>query len=264
MTVGGVVECRMRSSRLPGKMLQEVMSGFTLLDAVVLRARKSRRLEKVVVATTVETSDDPIAAHCRERGYPLFRGSEDDVLARILAACDAHGIKVLSRLTGDNPFIDGKAIDDLITFWEAGAYDYACTTLMGHSANWAAERTFPRGVSMEVLRVELLKVVAPEIVLPLERQSPTFFIYDRPERFRLGAFLAEGAYAAWRHPELRMTVDTAEDLDLTRRLLAELAPGDPAGFSTGTAIALLAARPDLQAINAHVQHNIISQMKVPT
>lgn len=259
--VGAVIQCRMRSSRLPGKMLREVMPGHTLLDVVVARARAARRLDRVVVATSTEAADDVIADHCRAKGYPLFRGSEDDVLGRMLGACRAHGIDVLVRLTGDNPFIDPRLIDDLVAACRAADGDYACTTMMGHSTRWAEERTFPRGVSMEVVSVPVLAAVEPEVSDPLDRDSVTFYVYDRPERFRLVAFRAEGPYAGWRHPELRLTVDAPEDFELARRVLAEVAGGDPAGFSTGDAIALVAARADLQALNAHVGHNVVSELK---
>lgn len=258
---GAVIQCRMRSSRLPGKMLREILPGHTLLDVVVARAHAARRLDCVVVATSTHPADDVIAEHCRRRGYPLFRGSEEDVLGRMLGACTKYGIDVLVRLTGDNPFIDGRLIDDLLGLYREGGCDYACTTMMGHSTNWAEERTFPRGVSMEVVSVPVLMAVEPEVTEALDRDSVTFFIYDRPDRFRLGAFRAEGAYASWRHPELRLTVDAPEDFELARRVLAEVAGADPAGFSTGDAIALVASRDELRSLNAHVGHNVVSELK---
>lgn len=261
MKTGAVIQCRMRSSRLPGKMLTEVMPDYSLLDCVVERARAARSLEAVVVATSTEPADDVIAAHCAARGYPVFRGSEADVLGRMLGAAEAHGLDLLVRLTGDNPFIDPKLIDDLVAMMVAGGHDYACTTMMGHTDKWAAERTFPRGVSVEVVKTAVLRDVEPEVSDPLDRDSVTFYIYDRPERFSLGAFQAEGAYAGWRYPELRMTVDAPEDMALAQRTYAAVAKGGPASFSTGDAIAYIAARPELAGLNATVGHNVVSAIK---
>lgn len=255
-TTGATVEARMGSSRLPGKVLVQVLPGWTLLDLVVARARRARRLDRVVVATSTNPGDDAIADHCRERGYDCHRGSESDVLARILGAARAFGFTRLVRLTGDNPLIDGRVIDALLDRLETENLDYLATTMMGHSENWPAERTFPRGVSMEALRLAALEAADRDATLPIARECPTFHIYDHPADFRIADMQAEGAFAAFRRPDLRLTVDTPQDLDLCRAVFARLGGGDPAAFGTDAAIALVAGDPALRALNVEVGHKI--------
>jgi spore coat polysaccharide biosynthesis protein SpsF len=261
VTYGAVIEARMASTRLPGKVLMEVMPGATLIDAIVARARLSRRLGGLVLATSVNPKDDAVARHCETKGIPVFRGSENDVLGRVLGAAKAQGFDRLVRLTGDNPLIDGRILDDLIGFFEDGGYDYVATTMMSQTPKWKVERTFPRGISMEVVTLGILTALEPGITDPLERESLTFHVYDHPERHKLGAFQATGKYAALNHPDIRLTVDTPEDLDLVRRVYAALGAKGPASFTTVDAVKYVADHPELLHINAHVAARIVTDLK---
>lgn len=261
MTLGATIEARMGSTRLPGKMLTEVVPGVTLLDAVFRRAREAECLESLAVITSTNANDDVIAAHCEAKGYPVFRGSEDDVLNRVTSACRHFGLSDHVRLTGDNPLIDGHLIDAVAKYYREGGFDLVTTTHMCHTENWSAERTFPRGVSIMVSRVACLEESERLSADPLDHENVGFFIYSHPDRYRLGAFLAENDFARWRHPELRMTVDTPQDLELIRQIFGRLGKGGPETFSTGEAIALVASDPDLGRINAEVPQKIVSQLK---
>lgn len=250
----------MSSTRLPGKVLLELVEDLTLLQAVVQRAALSQSLDQIVVATTELSVDDRICKYCREElDIPFHRGSSDDVLGRVLGTAREAGADKVVRLTGDCPLVDPVLIDDVVDFYRTGSYDYVSTTHMDHSENWKEPRTFPRGVTVQVLSADLLAEVDRRTADPRDREYVTFFIYDRPEEYRLGAFQAEGMYADWRHPELRFAVDKQEDLELIRRVFGQLYPCNSA-FSTVEAIELVAENPDLKAINRQVQQKMVHSL----
>jgi spore coat polysaccharide biosynthesis protein SpsF len=259
---GALIFARMGSQRLPGKTLREARPGWTLLDMVYARAKKARSLSLIGVATGDTKDNDAVEAHCNSKGYPCFRGSEEDVLGRGIAAARHFDLEDILWLTGDNPFIDGPLIDDAYAFYKAGGFDYVATTHMGHCDRWTAERTFPRGVSIQIMPRRVLEAVDSLARDSLDRENGTSAIYFHPELFKLGAFSAEGPYAPWRHPELRLTIDTPNDWALLEEVLTRLAPADPASFDSVQAISLLAGQPGLAALNADVQQR--SALQTPS
>jgi spore coat polysaccharide biosynthesis protein SpsF len=248
------IEARTASTRLPRKVLTPIQ-GKPLLELLLERVRAARSIDQVVVATTDAPEDEAIVDVARRAGVAWFRGSMDDVMGRVLGAVRSVGGEIVVGLTGDNPLVDPRLIDDVVAFRASQAFDYATTTHMHHTRKWDAERTFPVGVSVQAFPVEVLARVEAETPDLADREHLSFRIYDQPERFRLGAFAAEGAYAAWRHPELRLTVDTPADLALMTRIFDALYPGDPL-FSTEAAIRMVAADPALRAVNEHVEQRI--------
>ena len=257
---GAIVEARMTSKRLPGKVMQELIPGFPMIDFVLKRARNAKNIKKVILATTTNGADDILVDHCKNIGFRVFRGSEEDVMGRCLAAAEEAKIKNIVRLTGDNPFIDPALIDDVILFKIAGHFDYVATTMMGHSKNWSEEREFPRGISVEVMNLSTLQSAALETRENIMREFTTFNIYNNPDRWSLGAFKAAGAYSSWNKPELRLTVDTRQDQELARRVLNKLNVQNPADFSTHNIIKTLIQNNYLVKINKNIQHNIASNL----
>lgn len=255
--VVATIEARTRSTRLPAKVLAMV-EGQPLLQWVIERARAAASVDYVVVATTDLPVDDPIESLAVRTGVGCFRGSESDVMGRVLSSARAARADDVVALTGDNPLIDPCLIDDVIEFYRAGGFDYVSTTHMHHSLNWRAERTFPVGVSVQVFPVGVLADAAARTENPVERSHASFAIYKCPERYRLGAFLAAGKYAEWRHPELRLTVDTTEDLELMRELFRALYHKGKQ-FSTLEAIKLIVADERLQRMNRHIPQNLVHQ-----
>jgi spore coat polysaccharide biosynthesis protein SpsF len=232
-----VIEARMTSSRLPGKVLAEA-AGRPLLSHMVERLRRSARLDAIVVATTANAADDPIVALCEDLGVGAFRGSEDDVLGRVLGAARAHEADLIVEITGDCPLIDPALADDVLAAFEEGGADY-CANLL--------QRTLPRGMEVQVFPTAVLAEVAALTDDPADREHVSLYIYEHPERYRLRNVAA----APPKDPEARLTVDTPEDLALVRAIFEELLPRDPA-FGLDAILELLAARPDLRALNAHV------------
>lgn len=258
--VVATIEARTGSTRLPGKVLAMIQDK-SLLELIIERSRGAKSVDEVVVATTLVAADDPIEALAIGAGVEYFRGSTDDIMGRVLRAARSVSADVIVGLTGDNPLIDPVLIDDVVTYYVDGGYDYVTTTHMHHSLKWGAKRSFPVGVSVQVFATELLARVESETADLVDREHLSFRIYDQPERFRLGAFQAEGKYAAWREPELRLTVDVPEDLALMREIFGRLYVEDHL-FSTATAIRLVAGNPALRSINQHVPQRLAHQERM--
>jgi spore coat polysaccharide biosynthesis protein SpsF len=237
------IEARMTSSRLPGKVLLP-LAGVPALERMVERVRRSRLVDEVAVATTVNRTDDPIVELCRRIGCAVHRGSEEDVLQRVLDTARASRADLIVELTGDCPMIDPGHVDRTIElFFEApaGACDYAANVV---------ERTFPDGFDVQVFPVKVLEEVDRLTRDPVDRVHVSYFIYSHPERFRLRSWTADGIL---RWPELRLTLDERADYDLLDRLFAHfVAAGNP-GFSALDAVTHLRAHPDWTAVNAHVR-----------
>lgn len=252
------IEARMGSTRLPGKVMAD-LAGRPMLERLIERVIPAKSVDQVVVATTKLKEDDVIEELAGRLGLGRYRGSVDDVLGRIVDAAQTFGADDVVALTGDNPLVDPDLIDDVVKFYRTGRFDYATTTHMHHTRNWKAERTFPVGVSVQIFPVRILAEAARGAD-PADRKHVSFLIYDHPERYRLGAFEATGAYAGWRHPDLRLTVDTPEDLALMREIFGTLYPKNPQ-FSTEEAIRLVAGDHRLRGLNSHVRQRIAYQEK---
>lgn len=237
MTVLAILQARMSSSRLPGKVMADLL-GEPMLARQVERLRRSRTIDRLLLATSTDAADDALVDLCARIGVECFRGSLDDVLDRFHAAVTApgagRGADQIVRLTGDCPLIDPGLIDRLVELHVAGGYDHSCNTL---TPRW------PDGLDAEVMRAEVLEAAWREAVLPSEREHVTRFIYTRPERFRLGSLVGDTDLSAE-----RWTVDTPEDLALVRAVYAGLYPKNPA-FGTEDILQFLAAHPEIAALN---------------
>lgn len=236
-----IIQARMSSSRLPGKVLQDI-AGKPMLVRVVERTRRARTVDGVLIATTTDPLDDPIEALCRERGFPVYRGSMYDVLDRFYqAACQAKA-DVIVRVTADCPVIDPGVIDQTVEAFLQQGVDFACNRLPP-----PARRTFPIGLDTEVCSFAALERAWKEARLPFEREHVMPYFYDLPGRFKTLVIDYEQDYGAY-----RWTVDTAEDLRLLREIYARF-EGDDA-FTWLDVLHLVEREPQLSAINAGVQH----------
>jgi spore coat polysaccharide biosynthesis protein SpsF len=249
------IVARMASTRLPGKVLAD-LAGKPMLERLMERVARARTVDRIVVATTTSAGDEAVARLAARLGLGCYRGSDADVLGRVLEAARAFDADDVLALTGDNPLVDPELIDDVVAFFREGGYDYVTTTHMHHSAAWSAERTFPVGVSVQVFRMAVIEDAGARTDGPVVRGHASFAIYDHPERYRLGAFEAAGKYAGWRHPELRLTVDQPEDLALMREIFERLGDATP-DFSTHEAIRLVAGDERLRGLNRHVAQRLV-------
>jgi spore coat polysaccharide biosynthesis protein SpsF (cytidylyltransferase family) len=213
----------MSSTRLPGKVLAEI-AGRPALALELERVARAGELDGVVVATSDDRSDDPVAALAAESGVAVVRGPLDDVLARYGLAAELHPADAYVRLTGDCPLIDPAVVDRVVVRFRAGGADYA--------ANVIEPRTFPTGMDTEVLSRRALEAAVAEATDPYDREHVTPFVRERPQRFPAAAVTLEPPRA-----DVRMTLDTAEDLEALRALV------DAAGPDASLGELLAAARP---------------------
>ena len=239
MTIIATVSVRMGSSRLPGKVLYPV-AGQPLLGHLLDRLARARRLDGVVVATSVRPENDVIAAYCRTRGTPCFRGDEDDVLARMVGALQAQGATIGVQVFGDGPLIDPVLVDQMIGLYReaAGAYDFVGNDLT---------TTWPPGMEVEVFSVAALEDSHRRCRDPAIREHGTLFLRQHAELYRLKNFNAPPAF---HRPELELEVDTLEDLAVLEVVLGHFA-GRP-DFGLGEVIAFLDREPALAALNQNV------------
>ena len=228
-----VLQARMSSSRLPGKVLRPIL-GQPMLALQVERLRRARGLTGLVVATSTATDDDAIEALCQQIGAGCFRGSLDDVLARFLGALDAAGgPKTFLRLTADCPLADWSLVDRCIEAHQATGADLTYT-----SEGW----TFPKGLDVEVCETAALVEAGREARDPYEREHVTPYIYRHADRFTL--------HSLTRDPPLRYrwTVDTPEDFAFVSAVYQALYSSKPA-FTSDDVLAWQAAHPDRVLIN---------------
>lgn len=223
-----ILQARMSSTRLPGKVLRPIL-GRPMLERQVERLRRSERLTRIVVATSTEAGDDPLAAVARAFGVEVHRGDLHDVLDRFHGALTAFGpVERFVRLTADCPLTDPVLLDRCIDRQAGEGWDVV---------HVSAGATFPKGLDVEVVNTAALESAWREARDPYEREHVTPFLYRRPERFRIGTIT--------RDPPLRFrwTVDTPEDFAFVTAVYEALYPNNPA-FTTDDVLAWQAEHPD--------------------
>jgi spore coat polysaccharide biosynthesis protein SpsF len=233
-----IVQARMGSTRLPGKVLMD-LEGRPMLERQLKRLALARTPDVIAVATTTDPHDQPIVDLAVRLGVPFTRGSEDDVLDRYVQAAAEHAAEVVVRVTADCPLIDPPVLDKCVDALLADpTLDYASNTVT---------RTYPRGLDVEVLTRAVLEVAGREATRSADREHVTRFIWRQPDRFRLG-FIVDTEDRS----HLRWTVDTPEDLELIRRVYRDLCVGDRP-FTYEAALAHADAFPEAHTLNAHVE-----------
>lgn len=234
-----ILQARVSSSRLPGKVLMPIL-GQPMLFRQIERLNRCKELERLVVATSVDLSDHPLASECAARGIACFRGSLNDVLDRFIQSALPYQPETIVRLTGDCPLADPALIDKVIRYFHAGNHDYVSNCL---------PPTFPDGLDVEVMRFACLVQANREAVLPSEREHVTPFLHAHPERFRLGNYVSPVDRSS-----LRWTVDEPEDFEFVRSVYEKLYPIKP-DFTTDDILNLLERYPDLCSINSTFERN---------
>jgi spore coat polysaccharide biosynthesis protein SpsF len=235
MPTVAIIQARMGSSRLPGKVLLD-LGGKTALDHCVERTAACRSIHEVVVATTTAPADDAIVDLCRARAWRWFRGSEDDVLDRYYHAAREVGARTVVRITSDCPLTDPDVIAALLARFRDEGADYASTSY--------PHATFPLGISAEVLPFAVLEEAWRDDTNAAWREHVTPFVYRHPERWKLVGLAADAD-----HSHQRWTLDTPEDAKLLRLIFGAL----PAGSTSWRdVLAIMEAHPGWHAINAAI------------
>ncbi|TCT26465.1 spore coat polysaccharide biosynthesis protein SpsF [Melghiribacillus thermohalophilus] len=238
MKTVAIIQARMGSTRLPGKVLKKVL-GKPLLEYQLERVKKSRLIDEIVVATTVKEQDQPIVDFCTEKGVSCYRGSEEDVLARYYEAANEYEAEIVVRLTSDCPVIDPGVIDRVIqAFLEDEEADYVSNTL---------ERTFPRGMDTEVFSFQALEQAFQSARMQSEREHVTPYIWKNSDRFSIKSVFHRDDLSIH-----RWTVDTPEDFELIKKMIEHLYRVQR-DFSMEDMLQLLDQHPQWKEINAHIE-----------
>ena len=235
MKTVAIIQARMGSTRLPGKIALE-LGGKSMLERVVERASAIEGVDQVVVATSTLPADDRVVALAKLAGVPCSRGSEDDVLSRYHAAAKEHAADEVIRITADCPLLDPAVSSRVVVAYREEAPDYASNVL---------ERTFPRGLDTEILGFDVLDRAFYQASDKSDREHVTLYVWRQPEMFDLLSVVGEVD-----HNSHGWTVDTPWDYEFVQKVYSELGGG---AFHMKEVLDLLEQRPDLLELNAHVE-----------
>ncbi len=215
MRTAAIIQARMGSTRLPCKALLH-LRGLPIIDWVVRRTARSELLDEVVVALPDTRRDDVLARHLAKAGVRVFRGPEQDVLARMVGAARTCKADAVVRICADNPLIWGGEIDTLIRFFRSADCDYAYNHIPKNNL-------YPDGLGAEIVSAALLEQVEAEALLPAHREHCLSYVTDAPQRFRIATF--DPPNPALHRPDLKLDVDSPEDF--IRLALTDITPDMP-------------------------------------
>ncbi len=257
-----IIQGRMSSSRLPGKILADI-AGQPMLTRVYTRTLRAATLDEVVFATTTDASDDPVAEYCDFSGIPFTRGSQFDVLDRYYQAALKAKADVVVRITADCPVIDPLLIDDVVNALLEDEYDFACNRL---PPPWT--RTYPIGLDVEACTFKVLKKAWKEAKEPQHREHAMPYFYEEVQLSAVSRQRSEGTsprgfrVALLNHTtdfgDYRWTVDTPEDLEFMRQVYARFDGRDD--FTWKEVLDLVHDNPELAKINEGVQHKTLKDI----
>jgi glutamate-1-semialdehyde 2,1-aminomutase len=223
----------MSSSRLPNKVLMPIM-GTPMLELQINRLKRCKNIDRLVIATSIEPSDRSITELCDKIGVSCYQGSLDDVLDRFYQVAKENPCQHIVRLTGDCPLTDPKIIDEVISYYLEGDFDFACNYL---------EPTLPDGLDVSVFRSSALKDAWDNALLPSEREHVTPYIINRPNRYKIGSYKHKSDLS-----NLRWTVDEPKDFQLVQKIYESLLPQKPE-FTMSDVLNLIQQEPELATLN---------------
>ena len=235
--IGCIIQARMGSSRLPGKVLMKSNSGRPLLYYVVNQLRYCAKVKNLIIATTANQEDDQIETFANNSSVDVFRGSEKDVLDRYFQCAKKYSFSTIVRITADCPLIDPQIVDRVIEKFFSGNYDFATNTLV---------RTFPIGTDVEVFSFSALKRTWKSAQLPSEREHVTPYMRNK------GNFQIVNVENDKNISSLRLTVDRIEDFELIKKILNDISSNP---IYLDDVLELFSRKPELIEINKHIDHN---------
>ena len=237
-----IIQARMGSERLPGKVLLDI-EGQTMLERVVRRIQRSSSIDDVVIATTDRPADVVVAGEAERIGVKVVRGDEDDVLDRFRQAAIESGAATIVRVSADSPLVDPEVIDMVVDAFLSHDVDYASNKL---------EPSFPLGLDVEAFSRDALESAWQDAAEPYERSHVTVRMYSSASSMRTLPVTTTPDRHSW-----RWTVDTAEDLEFARQVFRRMGGGNE--FSWRDVVSLIEANPGLAAINSHLRPKPVEQ-----
>lgn len=241
MKISATIQARTASSRLPNKVLKKILDK-PILQIQIERIKQSKLIDEIIIATTEKPADDPIEALAKKLGVHCFRGSEDDVLGRMVGALKTFNVELHVEFTGDNPFADPQIIDEVIDFYlkNNDKYDYVSNCM---------KTTYPPGMGVSVYPAKILydaeKYVPKENKL---REHVTIHIFQHPDRYRTHNIEAPPEH---NYPDLFLEVDTKEDFEVMSEIYKSLYPKNPY-FSLAQIIEFMSNNEKLSEKNRNV------------
>ena len=250
MKTVAIIQARMSSTRLPGKVLR-LASGRTMLDRMIERVRRAATIDQIAVATTTDASDNPIERACHRTGVDVFRGSLQDVLDRYYEAAKKYQADVIVRLTGDCPLVDPILMDDVVLALTSEQADFACNRLPPPFS-----RTYPIGLDVEACTAAALESAWRNATARNEREHVLPYLYAETGRFKTIQLNYSEDLG-----HLRWTLDTREDLLLLRRIYRHFNGRND--FSWLDVLHLQRQNPRMFQVNARVKHKSYLDSEIP-
>lgn len=239
MKIGAIIQARMGSTRLSGKVMKN-LEGKTVLEHVIARVKQSKMIDEIIIATTTHNRDDVIVTEALRSGVKVFRGSEENVLSRYYYAAKENTIDVIVRITSDCPLIDPKVLDEVIQCFVNNNYD-----IVSNAGADLSKRTYPRGLDTEVFSFRVLEDSFTNAIEAYQREHVTPYIYENS--VRIYYYMNDINYS--KH---RWTLDTDEDFSLIAEIYRYLYHGQH-DFYLNDIIKLFETRQELFDINAHIE-----------
>lgn len=240
MKTGCIVQARMTSNRLPGKVLKTIdyKTGKTVLGSVTERLQAAKNIDCIVLACTTNKDDDLLVEYAEKHGLNYYRGSENDVLKRFYEAATEHNLDVIVRITSDCPFLDPDVIDRLVELFKEGDYQYASNCI---------RRTYPHGLDCEILTYDVLKWMHENTEDSFYREHVTSYVTHHLDEFRIGSLALEGED----YSKVRITVDTINDYTLAC-LITDLIREEKDRMSFRTVLRCFDEHPYISNINSDI------------
>lgn len=207
--VSAMIQARMSSTRLPGKVLRQI-NGRPMLAYMVERVKAACNVDNVVLVTSIDSSDDAIVELCKKNDILYYRGSLDDLIDRYYQAAKKFGVDIIVRLTGDCPLVDPRIIDDMVNIYKNATYDYIANTI---PPKW----TVPEGMDVEIFSFKNLERAWSEAKKPSEREHVTFYFWHNPQLFSVYRYNLKQDFSQY-----RLTVDYPEDFEAVKAVFTNL------------------------------------------
>lgn len=239
MRTGAIIQARMGSTRLQGKVMKKI-ADKTILEHVIERVKQSKLIDVIVIATTTLERDDIIETVSLNCGVEVFRGSEEDVLSRYYYAAKENNLDIVVRITSDCPLIDPKVLDNIVSFYKSNDYD-----IVSNAGADITTRTYPRGLDTEVFSFKMLEDAFNKADEKYQREHVTPYIYENANNIYY--YKNDVDYSKY-----RWTLDTEEDFQLISEIYKHLYSGKH-DFYLEEIIDLFEKNQDLYNINAHIK-----------
>lgn len=237
--IAAIIQARMGSSRLPGKIMLNVC-GKSMLEHLIDRIKNSKKLDKIIVATSTNPEDDEIVNFCSLNNISFFRGSENDVLSRYFETAKFFSVNTIIRLTADTPILDSNTIDKIIQVYQENNFDFV-------SNSSPLPRTYPDGYNVEILSFEILEKIHKNAVNPSDREHVTTFITMQPEKFNLYRVDYSKDLSKY-----RFNLDYEEDYQLIKCIFENFYEKNP-NFLLEDVVNWLNEHPEILKINSHIK-----------